>query len=50
MKEVLTSLTSRYRGDLIELVTQSVDHKTPCLSFFTHPLPEIPQNSMVAFL
>jgi hypothetical protein len=37
-------LASRHRGDLIELVAQSVDHKTLCLSFFTRPLLGIPQR------
>ncbi|MDU2807093.1 MAG: hypothetical protein E7C11_02360, partial [Klebsiella michiganensis] len=32
------------RGDLIELIAQSVDHKTLCLSFFTRPLLGIPQR------
>ncbi|WP_451923537.1 hypothetical protein, partial [Tenebrionicola larvae] len=44
-EEILTYLISRHRGDLIELVAQSVDHKTLCLSFFTRPLLGIPQRS-----
>ncbi|MBV5097387.1 hypothetical protein, partial [Tenebrionicola larvae] len=43
-EEILTYLISRHRGDLIELVAQSVDHKTLCLSFFTRPLLGIPQR------
>ncbi|WP_218571587.1 hypothetical protein, partial [Klebsiella michiganensis] len=35
----------RHRGDLIELIAQSVDHKTLCLSFFTRPLLGIPQRA-----
>jgi hypothetical protein len=43
-------LASRHRGDLIELVAQSVDHKTLCLSFFTRPLLGIPQRLGGIFL
>ncbi|WP_167353604.1 hypothetical protein [Kosakonia oryziphila] len=45
MEEFLTYSISRHRGDLIELVAQSVDHKILCLSFFTRPLLGIPQRS-----
>ncbi|WP_050294032.1 hypothetical protein, partial [Yersinia enterocolitica] len=34
----------RHSADLIELVEQSVDHKTLCLFFFTRPLLGIPQG------
>ncbi|MDU2426859.1 MAG: hypothetical protein E7D49_20120, partial [Klebsiella michiganensis] len=37
------------RGDLIELIAQSVDHKTLCLSFFTRPLLGIPQRESGLF-
>ncbi|WP_234357977.1 hypothetical protein, partial [Pectobacterium versatile] len=43
-EKLLTYLISRHRGDLAELVAQSVDHKTLCLSFFTRPLLGIPQG------
>ncbi|WP_341551256.1 hypothetical protein, partial [Klebsiella michiganensis] len=42
--EILTYSAGRHRGDLIELIAQSVDHKTLCLSFFTRPLLGIPQR------
>ncbi|WP_336222100.1 hypothetical protein, partial [Citrobacter amalonaticus] len=48
--EILTYSAGRHRGDLIELIAQSVDHKTLCLSFFTRPLLGIPQRAMRAFL
>ncbi|WP_220982316.1 hypothetical protein, partial [Klebsiella michiganensis] len=43
-EEILTYSAGRHRGDLIELIAQSVDHKTLCLSFFTRPLLGIPQR------
>ncbi|WP_206601196.1 hypothetical protein, partial [Salmonella enterica] len=47
---ILTYLISRHRGDLIELVAQSVDHKTLCLSFFTRSLLGIPQRPERVFV
>ncbi|WP_224226042.1 hypothetical protein, partial [Klebsiella michiganensis] len=43
-EEILTYSAGRHRGDLIELIAQSVDHKTLYLSFFTRPLLGIPQR------
>ncbi|WP_220981910.1 hypothetical protein, partial [Klebsiella michiganensis] len=48
-EEILTYSAGRHRGDLIELIAQSVDHKTLCLSFFTRPLLGIPQRLVRVF-
>jgi hypothetical protein len=44
LEKILAYSAGRHRVDLTDLLAQSADHKTLCLSFFTRFLLGIPQR------